>query len=75
MTKSNIVEMIGTIFAVLTGLGLAFAILLLGPLIVLASINTLAEQATVDLYIPHNIWTYLSVYGILIVMNAKVRTD
>ena len=75
MMDNKITEKATTILGVLTGMGLIVAILLLGPLILLASVNTLAEYSTADFYIPHNIWTYLSVYGILIVMNAKVRTD
>ena len=75
MMDSKIAEKAVEILGVLTGVGVIIAILLLGPLILLASINTLAEYSTTDFYIPHNIWTYLSVYGILIVMNAKPQAD
>ncbi len=45
--------------------------ILLVPLIGLASLNTLAEQANLGWYIPHNGWTYLSVYGILAITHSN----
>lgn len=47
-----------------------FAILL-GPLVGLASINTLAEQAGVAFYIPHNGWTYLSMWGLMLTFSGS----
>jgi len=69
--SNKVTKMISDTLGVLTGVGLFIAILLIGPLVALASINTLAAHSTADFYIPHNIWTYLSVYGILLVVNAK----
>ena len=50
---------------------LILIIIIIAPLITVASINTILEQASVDAYIPHNFWTYISVYGILIVFKAS----
>lgn len=63
-------DMLTNIVGVLTGVGVLLVITMIAPLIALASINTLAEQASVDFYIPHNFWTYLSVYGLVIVING-----
>jgi len=53
---------------------IVFVAILLGPLILLASINTLLEEAGNSTYIPHNIWTYLSCYGIMFVMKTTFKT-
>jgi hypothetical protein len=42
--------------------------LFVAPSIVLWSINTLSEQAGQVLYIPHNVWTYLSVLGLYLAL-------
>lgn len=46
------------------------ALVLLSPLIAIASLNTILEQANVAMYIPHNLWTYLSVHGLLVVFKG-----
>lgn len=46
------------------------ALVLLSPLIAIASLNTILEQANVAMYIPHNLWTYLSVYGLIVVFKG-----
>lgn len=43
---------------------------LLAPAIALASINTLAEEAGTDLYIPHTIYSYLSIWGLMFVFRG-----
>jgi len=58
------------LFTGTTVVALLFILLLIAPLIFLASLNTIFEQANVDIYIPHNIWTYLSSYGIMIVLRG-----
>lgn len=40
-----------------------------GPMIALWAINTLAEQSGTKFYIPHGFWTYLSVYGLMAVFG------
>ncbi|MCP4990232.1 MAG: hypothetical protein GY928_30595 [Colwellia sp.] len=45
------------------------AIFLLAPLILLSSINTLAEQAQVSFYIPHTFWSYVASYGLMICLG------
>ena len=42
-----------------------------GPLVLLWSINTLAEEANVKFYIPHNIWTYLACFGIFLTLKGS----
>lgn len=54
----------------ITGVMLFVALVLLSPLIAIASLNTILEQANVAIYIPHNLWTYLSVYGLVVVFKG-----
>ena len=49
---------------------LIIALILLGPLILIASANTISEQASLGWYIPHNVWTYLSCYGIMFCVRS-----
>lgn len=52
-------------------LGILIAILiLLAPLILLASLNTISEQGNLGWYIPHNFWTYLSSYGLMLTLRG-----
>lgn len=54
----------------ITNIMLIVLLILLSPLIAIASLNTILEQANVAMYIPHNLWTYLSVYGLLVVFKG-----
>jgi hypothetical protein len=49
-------------------------IILLGPAIILWSVNTLAEQAQWGWQIPHNIWTYLACWGLLLNFKNRAAT-
>lgn len=49
------------IFGASTALVLIVVLLLvIGPVLLLWSANTISEQASLGWYIPHNIWTYIS---------------
>lgn len=52
--------------AIVTGSAFLVLLLLLGPLILLSSLNTISEQSSMGWYIPHNVWTYLSCYGVFL---------
>jgi hypothetical protein len=59
---------------------IAGAIALLGGAVVLIpaftlwSLNTLAEQGRFGWYIPHNAWTYIAMYGVLLALGClRVR--
>lgn len=54
----------------ITDVMLLVVLVLLSPLIAIASLNTILEQANVAVSIPHNLWTYLSVYGLLVVFKG-----
>lgn len=58
-----------------TNIGLMILQIVLVPLIILFSINTLAENAGINFYILHNIWTYSSVWGILIFSGKIVDIE
>lgn len=56
---------------VLTVFVLVFLLLCIAPLVTLASLNTIFEQASIQAYIPHNGWTYLSVWGLMLVFGGS----
>ena len=58
------------VFKISTAILLIIALILLGPLILIASANTISEQANMGWYVPHNVWTYLSCYGIMICVRG-----
>lgn len=41
-------------------------LMLVAPAVALWSINTIFEQGSIDAYIPHNIWTYVASYGLMV---------
>jgi hypothetical protein len=43
----------------------------LSPLIVLWSINTIAEEASSALYIPHTFWTYICTFLIVVTLRGS----
>ena len=45
------------------------------PLIVLWSINTIAEEASIAFYIPHTVWTYICTFLIVIILRAAQTTN
>ncbi len=50
---------------------LVFIILLMVcPLILLSSVNTLAEEANISFYIPHTVYTYLASYGVMLCLRG-----
>lgn len=51
--------------------GLVILLMCIAPLIALASLNTIFEQASIQAYIPHNVWTYLSVWGLALVFGGS----
>lgn len=60
--------------AVVGGFIVAALLILLvciAPLVALASLNTIFEQASIQAYIPHNVWTYLSVWGLALVFGGR----
>lgn len=54
---------------------LVFLLLLLSPLVSLWALNTISEQAHFGWYIPHNFWTYLSVYALAAVFRGGTGTN
>lgn len=44
---------------------------LVSPLLLLTGINNIAEQASLDAYIPHNIWTYISAWAVMISLRGN----
>ncbi len=46
------------------------AMLLLAPVIGIVSINTLLDQSGSAHQVPHNMWTYLAIYGIAFVTRG-----
>lgn len=50
--------------------GLLLLSFLLAPLISIAALNTISEQSNFGWYIPHNFWTYLSVWGLAITFRG-----
>ena len=60
------------------GVGVALALLVLlyaiAPLLTLWSLNTLSEQAQWGWYIPHNVWTYLAIFYLLIIRGSGVSS-
>lgn len=54
---------------------LILLLLILSPMIALWSLNTLSEQAHWGWYIPHNVWTYLAVYGLGTLTRTTVSTE
>ncbi len=50
---------------VLFGVGLIVLVLLISPLLTLWGLNTISEQGTMGWYVPHNLWTYLAVYAVI----------
>lgn len=55
-----------------TGVLIAIVVLILciSPLLTLWALNTISEQSGFGWYIPHNVWTYLSVWGLVFVFNG-----
>jgi uncharacterized membrane protein YidH (DUF202 family) len=45
-------------------------LLLLTPILTLWSLNTLSEQGSLGWYIPHNVWTYLAIYALVVVFRG-----
>lgn len=62
----NLLGAVGTLILSTIIITLLFCIL---PALLIWSINTLTEQTGVNFYIPHNIWTYLSVILIWIFIS------
>ncbi|MNQ14492.1 hypothetical protein D3C85_274450 [compost metagenome] len=56
----------------LTGLFMVVVVFgfILSPMLSLWSLNTISEQAGMGWYVPHNFWTYLSVYGLAVVFKG-----
>lgn len=50
--------------------GLVVVMLLLSPALSLWALNTISEQGGMGWYVPHNVWTYLSVYALAAVFRG-----
>lgn len=48
-------------------------VLVIAPLIGIWSLNTISEQSQFGWYIPHNPWTYLSIYGLMLVFKGATK--
>lgn len=48
-------------------------VLVIAPLIAIASLNTISEQALFGWHIPHTLWTYLSIYGLMLVFKGATK--
>ena len=51
--------------------GFIIFVIILSPLIAISSLNEISEQARFGWNIPHNFWTYLSVYGLVLVFKSS----
>jgi hypothetical protein len=49
---------------------LVVLVILLAPLLAIWGVNTISEQASMGWYIPHNVWTYLSIYALSAVFKG-----
>jgi len=58
-------------FLSLLFVGLIVFAFVLGPLLTLWALNTISEEAKFDWYIPHTVWTYISIWALLIVWNGS----
>jgi hypothetical protein len=48
-------------------------VLIVAPLIAIASLNTISEQSSLGWHIPHGLWTYLSIYGLMLVFKGATK--
>ena len=48
-------------------------VLILGPLLALWAMNTISDQSDMGWYIPHNVWTYLSIYALSAVFKGASK--
>lgn len=56
-------------------LALVVLLLMIAPALTLWALNTLSEQGSLGWYIPHGLWTYLSVWALLLVVKGGVSTS
>lgn len=56
-------------------LGLIVLLMMIAPALSLWALNTISEQASLGWYIPHGLWTYLSVWALLLVFKGGVSTS
>lgn len=47
---------------------------LLGPMVMLWAINSLAESGGADFYIEHNLWNYFVAFVMLFLLRARFRS-
>jgi hypothetical protein len=67
-------ELLGVVFG-----GAAIAVLMIllmaiGPVLLLWGLNTFSEQAHWGWHIPHNTWTYLATWAVLLVTKSSTST-
>jgi hypothetical protein len=55
-------------------MALVVVLLALSPLFILWSLNTISEQAHFGWYIPHNVWTYLATFYLLLSRAKTITT-
>jgi hypothetical protein len=48
-------------------------VLVIAPLIGIWSLNTISEQSQFGWHIPHNLWTYLSIYGLMLAFKGATK--
>jgi len=50
-------------------------VLLIAPFFTIWAVNTIAEQAGTDFYIPHSFWSYVATLVILILFSGSSKND
>lgn len=50
------------IFGMAAGVAIIIALLLIAPLLCIWALNTISEQSGMGWNVPHNFWTYLSIF-------------
>ena len=48
-------------------------LIIVAPLVSLWGLNTISEQAGFGWYVPHNVWTYLSVYALAVPFGRSTK--
>lgn len=63
-------NVIGNILGGSAAVIIVAAIILIAPMVMYWSLNTIFEQSNIQAYIPHNVWTYISGFGIMLALRG-----
>lgn len=68
----KIIDFFGALGTFILSLIIVAVLLCVVPALTLWSINTISEQSGIKFYIPHNLWTYLSVIILWMFMSPQL---